>query len=377
MRVAGLASVDITGIENINVTDHVPGHMAYRAMMPTLLSNAGWAVESLEYTEIEDPDPDNHDKRQRELLNEIEEARRQLDQQPEKKGFKAFFSRGKKATQKKGWETYDERNTRVLEGDEKAAEQLANEASESNVMFDVDAIRKEALALAIQRPGDLEEIKRHLSVREIQSTLPALRVELGSSSSPKSPPLPASAQWRNSFHGERSASEAGGSARPDLPQTKSYTVGDSSSPARGAAEKEAEEEEGNVTLEFEDDAPTTIRQEPRRSTRGNTHNWTTNSPNLSAAASDRGDTTPSASAYHTPLRQPTPEPSSSTTVSHSATAAALPSSSSSWHKQSATGPTSPAPPLDFNPDHNPWDDEDVDVDDPRYGREKEEVTMTF
>lgn len=177
MRVAGLASVKGCGIENIDVTDSVSGHMAYRGMMPTLLDRVGWAVESLEYTEIEDPDPENHAKRQRELLDEIEAARRELDEQPEKKGFKSFFSR-KKAGQKKAWETYDERsNPKVLEGDEKEIDRI-NAESLSNVMFDVEAIRKEALALAVQRPGDIEEIKQHLSVRELKATLPALKVDL-------------------------------------------------------------------------------------------------------------------------------------------------------------------------------------------------------
>ncbi|KAJ8606310.1 hypothetical protein MRB53_041061 [Persea americana] len=87
----GLASVNVKGIENIDVTEDVPGHMAYRGMMPTLLDKVGWAVESLEYTEIEDPDPENHEKRQRELLDEIEEARKQLDEQPEKRGIQGLL----------------------------------------------------------------------------------------------------------------------------------------------------------------------------------------------------------------------------------------------------------------------------------------------
>ena len=75
MRVAGLVKVDIPGIENLDVTQFVPGHMAYRKAMPRCLREAGWAIESDEFTEIEDPDPENHQNRQRELINEIEEAR--------------------------------------------------------------------------------------------------------------------------------------------------------------------------------------------------------------------------------------------------------------------------------------------------------------
>jgi hypothetical protein len=56
MRVAGLAPVEgIPGLENIDVTALVPGHMAYRAAMPRLLREVGWAVTSDEFDEIEDP----------------------------------------------------------------------------------------------------------------------------------------------------------------------------------------------------------------------------------------------------------------------------------------------------------------------------------
>ena len=77
MRVAGLAPVEgIAGVENLDVGAWVKGHMGYRAAMPRLLREAGWEVESDEFTEIEDPDPENHQQRQRELISEIEEARK-------------------------------------------------------------------------------------------------------------------------------------------------------------------------------------------------------------------------------------------------------------------------------------------------------------
>jgi hypothetical protein len=175
MRVAGLSEVQIPTIENFNVTNEVPGHMAYRAKMPILLRKVGWEVVSDEFTEIEDPDPDNHERRQRELINEIEEARRQLDEKPEKKGFLSRFSR-KKAAQKKSWETYDETSTRVDPriDPSKDPEKIIHE--NSNVMFDVEAIRKEAYELARKNPSDIEEIKAHMQVREIQSTLPPMKI---------------------------------------------------------------------------------------------------------------------------------------------------------------------------------------------------------
>jgi hypothetical protein len=175
MRVAGLSEVQIPTVENFNVTNEVPGHMAYRAKMPILLRKVGWEVVSDEFTEIEDPDPDNHERRQRELINEIEEARRQLDEKPEKKGFLSRFSR-KKAAQKKSWETYDETSTRVDPRIDPAKDPEKIIHENSNVMFDVEAIRKEALELARKNPSDIEEIKAHMQVREIQSTLPPMKI---------------------------------------------------------------------------------------------------------------------------------------------------------------------------------------------------------
>ncbi|KAK3614359.1 hypothetical protein LTR56_027301 [Elasticomyces elasticus] len=174
MRVAGLNTVEIPGIENVNVTEDVPGHMAYRGMMPTLLHRVGWVVESEEFTEIEDPDPENHVKRQRELISEIEEARRELEGKPEKKGFKAFFSR-RKAARKQEWETYDAEAAAKNIHEGKTPEVKEDGEGNGEVMFDVEAIRKEALKLAMEG-GDLEEIKRDLQVKELASTMPALKI---------------------------------------------------------------------------------------------------------------------------------------------------------------------------------------------------------
>lgn len=178
MRISGLASVDgVKGVENKDVTELVPGHMAYRANMPKLLEECGWLVDGLEFSEIEDADPENHEKRQRELIDEIEAARFVLEEKGEvgkKSRFKSLFSR-KKAPVKRDWETYDERSQqKVLEGaDPNEAERMAAESE--NIMFDVDAIRAEALKLALQGE-DLDEIKKHLQVKEIESTMPALKV---------------------------------------------------------------------------------------------------------------------------------------------------------------------------------------------------------
>lgn len=167
MRVAGLAPVEIPGIENFNVTELVPGHMTYRQKMPRLLREVGWIVESDEFTEIEDPDPENHEARQRELINEIEEARKQLEKKPEKKRFNFFRA---KKLEKKDWEMYDERSNRPTAEDE------ANEAEtkDTKIMFDIDAIQNEAAELATAG----------INIKQLDSTLPPIRLDT-SSASPK------------------------------------------------------------------------------------------------------------------------------------------------------------------------------------------------
>ncbi|EME38239.1 hypothetical protein DOTSEDRAFT_75716 [Dothistroma septosporum NZE10] len=342
MRVAGLASVDVQGVENIDVTAEVPGHMAYRGMMPILLDKVGWAVESLEFSEIEDPDPDNHEKRQRELLDEIEEARARLEEQPQKKGFKAFFTR-KKATQKKAWETYDERSQKVLEGDDKESEKHAEE--NANVMFDVDAIRKEALALAIKSPGDIEEIKQHLSVREIESTLPALKVRLS--------PKQETASTTNHANGSMPPD---GKSRQELRHSQTHdgssvslTNNDSSRsvsmplPNGSSAhirEQELKSADDDIQMSFEEDRPNrTTLPAPGSGQRTPEFQSARNSPEPS---------------HRPPLRSINTTP--------------IPIHSDS---KVATTPATPANLVD--PDHNPWS---ADADDPDFGKERE-MKMEF
>ena len=165
MRVAGLAQVEgIPGLENIDVTKLVNGHMAYRAAMPRLLREVGWEVESDEFTEIEDPDPDNHEKRQRELIREIDEARKDAEAKPEKKRF-GFFKRGKLA-ERKGWEMYDDR---TREGS--TSQRNSSDEGSGYVLFDIEAIKAELASEQIE-------------VRQLESTLPPMRLSLNGSPSP-------------------------------------------------------------------------------------------------------------------------------------------------------------------------------------------------
>ncbi|KAL8766948.1 MAG: hypothetical protein Q9209_006429 [Squamulea sp. 1 TL-2023] len=170
MRVAGLAPVEgIPGLENIDVTQFVNGHMAYRAAMPRLLREVGWEVESDEFTEIEDPDPDNHDKRQRELIKELDEARKDAETKSGKRRF-GLFKRGKLA-RKKGWETYDDS---MRDSGEGSSSTPGSADGDLNVLFDIDAIRVELASEMIE-------------VKQLESTLPPMKLEINGAKS--------SAEW--------------------------------------------------------------------------------------------------------------------------------------------------------------------------------------
>lgn len=195
-RIAGLAPIeDCPFVENINVTDMVNGHMDYRANMPKLLRECGWMVESDEFTEIEDPDPENHQERQRELISEIEEARRELEKEgkAQKSGPFSFWKK-KKALEKAEWEVYED--TAGKDG-KKAPEGDAN----SGVLFDVEAIRAELA-------------KEKLEVKELESTLPPMKLEI-----PPAQGSPAGGPTRDSKSAEFEPYRAPGEARPSPSRT--------------------------------------------------------------------------------------------------------------------------------------------------------------
>ena len=113
---------------------------------------------------IEDPDPRKSSTAPTRALNQLEEARKEFERQEkekEAKGTFGFFARKKKkAVDKKAWETYQE---------SKGNDGWYGEDGDSNrgVLFDVDAIRAELA-------------KEHVEVRELQSTLPPMRLERAS-----------------------------------------------------------------------------------------------------------------------------------------------------------------------------------------------------
>ena len=144
--VAGLRPVEaVWGVENMDVTDDVDGHMGYREAIPRLMKRLGYAVTSEEFEEIEDPDPDRQRERARELLDVIEEARKDRGK-PKSKGV-SFFGWGRS----KNLVTPEQLPTAAASRTAAATTTTATtEAQAQAGAFDVEQIRRE-----VERPVNL------------------------------------------------------------------------------------------------------------------------------------------------------------------------------------------------------------------------------
>jgi len=121
-------------------------------------------------------DPDRHRERQRELIEELEGARKEIEKNQKKPRF-SFFGRGKDAAKKKDWETYDEvkpASNLGMEKDRVDPNDPSAGIKDDNVIFDVDAIRAELAKV------DRDEIQP----KELNSTLPPLKADLSLLNSP-------------------------------------------------------------------------------------------------------------------------------------------------------------------------------------------------
>ncbi|CCG20480.1 hypothetical protein CORT_0A00890 [Candida orthopsilosis Co 90-125] len=137
--VAGLSPLEsVSGIENIDCTEFVEGHMSYRKAIPKILQSIDWEVLSDNFAEIEEPDPEQGE-RQRQLISEFDEARAKMEEQKntqaEPKGWRKWFGPRKKDW----WDIYGQ----------SGADNDANDGSkeEYNVeeppIFDLEALANE------------------------------------------------------------------------------------------------------------------------------------------------------------------------------------------------------------------------------------------
>ena len=351
MRVAGLAPVEgIPGLENIEVTKLVNGHMAYRAAMPRLLREVGWEVESDEFTEIEDPDPDNHEKRQRELIKEIDEARKTAEAKPEKRRF-GFFKRGKLA-EKKGWETYDDQ---IREG--RHGQAADGDDGSSNVLFDIEAIKAELASEQIE-------------VKQLESTLPPMKMSLNNSESSieNTAPRPSSPSkdmknYESSIYNRTKVTLGGSQTPPSKAHTPNpFNQGYDEYPDYDACNRNGENPEQlhmsfdrtRSSMSLDQPAPTLSyphsNHQHHYSLSGSSLPHRSPSPSKSARSSNIASPAAVASRQGSPKLSPIPSPK-------------RPDFRSSMSMPSA--------PSGLNIEHNAWLDEDDD-----FGKERE-VKMTF
>ena len=346
MRVAGLAKVEVTGIENVDVTEFVNGHMAYRAAMPKILRRVGWEVESDEFAEIEDPDPENHAARQRELIKEIDDARKKAEEKPEKKRF-GFFKLGKLAEKKK-WETYDDK---TRSGDDDFGTSAAD--LQGNVLFDIEAIKRELASEQIE-------------VKQLESTLPPIKLGV------------------NDFKGPDDTQRSQpASPYSNLRETKSFDgAGSSTTSPKPALGSKPNGQESNTSLP----------------TRQNPFNQGYDEYNLSSeampgiASADHGKISfdelqmSSSSPLQSPgLSQPSPgkQPPGSplrnemetTTKGGAGSPATATLAQRPPFRSSISTPVPMSPTPNPTLGHNAWAD-DGEEDDPEFGKEKE-ISMTF
>ena len=350
MRVAGLAPVEeIPGVENIDVTKLVNGHMAYRAAMPRLLREVGWEVESDEFTEIEDPDPENHEQRQRELIKEIDEARKEAETKPEKRRF-GFFKRGKLAEKKK-WETYDDQ---IREG--RHGQMAGGDDGSSNVLFDIEAIKAELASEQIE-------------VKQLESTLPPMKLSLNSSddSSEKTHSYP----YPNSEATKSHSEETPGQPKLESESSqRSIANGDSHSPFNRSYNEYDDHDSPHCKVISGGDMQMSFDQ-PLSSTSTNQPTATFSRPHSHHS--------PSLSSTHIPQRSPSPIKSARS--SYIASPAAVASRQGSPKISPLPSPQRPgfSHSLSMQPgssglhiEHNAW----LDEDDEDFGKEQE-VKMTF
>lgn len=169
-RIAGLAPIEsVEMIENFDCTDMVEGHMAYRKAMPKLLNAiGGWEVLSEDFTEIEDPDPERLREKQRELIAEFDEARKQMEQEAANAAKAQSSSSEKRSSKLFGWMKPKKKewwNMAENANKEPSPEVVPGKLNESSVMFDLDSMNKEVGTIGNQKSSQK-------SVQKLPDTVP-------------------------------------------------------------------------------------------------------------------------------------------------------------------------------------------------------------
>ena len=156
--VAGLSPINnVYGIENMDCTEFIHGHMSYRKAIPKILKKLDWEVLSEDFVEIEEPDP-AQTERQRKLIIEFDEAKSKYLKEQAKTGGK-----------KRSWKDYFKprsdwfsfhgeanNNDQALAGSDEHNSQMTNDAA----IFDLEALAKEAHQIEIAGQKDPEQLQQ-------------------------------------------------------------------------------------------------------------------------------------------------------------------------------------------------------------------------
>ncbi|EGW34450.1 uncharacterized protein SPAPADRAFT_134100 [Spathaspora passalidarum NRRL Y-27907] len=164
-KVAGLSALThVYGVENIDCTSLVEGHMSYRKAIPKILKLVNWEVLSEEFAEIEEPDPEQGE-RQRQLIHEFDEARAKMEKEKqeavEPKGWKKWF----KPKNKDWWEIYGQNSANNSKEDVNNSNPNDEYQVEEDVVFNVDALAQEVNEienLAQKDKQSIEELRKNV-----------------------------------------------------------------------------------------------------------------------------------------------------------------------------------------------------------------------
>ncbi|AMD20211.1 HDL533Wp [Eremothecium sinecaudum] len=155
-RVAGISPItEVEGIENMNCTELVEGHMAYRKNIPSLLKKLGISVISEEFTEIDDsPDPEQV-ARQRKLVTELQDAQNKLTNKKSKKAKVGWVPKWFKPKKQEWQEMYEKK----LKGNQKQTTNVGNTTtvgtSEQKAHTDLSIVDNDALVEELQHLKDM------------------------------------------------------------------------------------------------------------------------------------------------------------------------------------------------------------------------------
>lgn len=167
-KIGGLGPIKgVYGVENFDCSRFVSGHMGYREAMPVILKHLGWEVTSEEFGEADHEQTAEFDiqrQKQKELIQELEEAKKTLEKElknKEKKGKRGFWDWmiPSKKKEKEWWDMYqkDGQEHGSNAGSTSNRRSSISSVCSTDGLFDRDALLNEIEELRAN--GDLEPSK--------------------------------------------------------------------------------------------------------------------------------------------------------------------------------------------------------------------------